>query len=60
MKWYCWHDWPKWSKIVNAYAAPFQYRACTKCNKVAKRRAAFTGNEVNLVVWNTDTKEGET
>lgn len=54
MKWFCRHDWPKWSKIVLAYSGPFQYRSCIKCNKVAKRVVSSCSNDVNLCVWNTD------
>ena len=49
---FCWHKWSKWSKIVDCYDAPYQYSFCEKCNKIIKRRVSFTGNEVNVGVWN--------
>lgn len=59
MKYFCKHDWPKWSKIVDTYSGPFQFRSCNKCNKAASRKVAFDTNQVNLAVWNTDKNEGD-
>ena len=50
-------DWAPWSEIVNCYEAPYQFKFCIVCNKIKKRRVAFTGNEVNTKLWNH--KHGE-
>lgn len=56
MKYFCSHDWPKWSPIVNAYSGAYQFRSCNKCNKVVSREVSCT-NDVNLAVWNTDKQD---
>jgi hypothetical protein len=57
MKWFCRHDWPKWSAIVSTYNGPYQYRACVKCNKVSRRKVCLDSNGVNLAAWNADKTE---
>lgn len=57
MRRYCWHDWPKWSRIVNAYDGPYQFRACVKCNKVSRRAVCDNSNGVNLNAWNADVQD---
>jgi hypothetical protein len=54
MKRFCFHDWGKWSDLVNAYSAVFQFRQCKKCGKSIKRRSGCS-NDHNLAVW----KNGE-
>ena len=56
MKFFCRHDWPKWSAIVNCYDGPYQFRACNKCNKVVQRSVAKSSIYVNLSVWNCGPK----
>lgn len=47
----CFHKYTTWSELVGAYAGVFQYRHCTKCGKLQKRRVGCN-NDFNLLVWN--------
>ena len=54
MRWYCFHNWTEWSALVSAYEGSYQYRKCTKCGTVRKRRIGLSINtpveKVNIVL----------
>ncbi len=46
MKRLCWHDWAKWSCVIQDYnMTMYQYRKCKKCNKIIRRKA-FWNNSI--------------
>jgi hypothetical protein len=47
------HNWSKWSELVNTYSGTYQYRTCTICNKCEKREVGLN-IEFNLAAWNTN------
>lgn len=47
------HKYTQWSKLVGAYSGVFQYRYCTTCGKLQKRRVGCN-NDFNLEIWNKE------
>lgn len=45
------HRWSPWSKLVKTYDGVYQYKYCTLCNKIAKRKLGV-GIEFDLQDWN--------
>lgn len=42
MKWFCQHDWSKWSELVHPYGpARQQWRKCNKCNLLRWRNLGY-------------------
>ena len=42
MKWFCWHDWMKWSEAYSIGIYRYQDRLCKKCGKRIVRQFGFS------------------
>lgn len=51
MRYFCFHDWKKWTRPISVYANyKQQWRECAKCGKVSVRSVFLKGAESDATI----------